>query len=151
MRIDFGGFLSEEGASGCTICLIFFPSNEAVGGSLYCVESDHPTLFLPDPDADPGVWTRVSTADVLVTGADALLLESTLKNRVKSPSTPGFDPFPFPRFSSLRLDSRGGVGGLTCAVGGGCGGFEAAADSTMAAASSVAVPLCCNPHRDSPY
>lgn len=71
LRIDFEGFLSEEGASGWTVRLIFCPSNEAVGGSLYSVDSDHPTFFFPAPD--PGVWTEDSTADVLVAGADTRL------------------------------------------------------------------------------
>lgn len=58
--MDFDGFRSEEGGSGCTACLICpLPSNDTSGGSLYSVQSANPTFFLEPPT----VWFGDSAED----------------------------------------------------------------------------------------
>jgi hypothetical protein len=80
------------------------PRPSKLGISLYCVASDHPTFFRVD---EPGETTGDSAEDCGVMFDNGFGLgEPPKKRRSISPG-----------FFSLRLDSRGGVGGLAARVG----------------------------------
>lgn len=131
------GLRSEEGGRRRTVCVIFLPSKEGVGGSLYCVEFDQRTFFfVPDPDPGASMSNSVEVSGVLVTGADT-------RRPLNLAWSNDFVCSGNVCLSCRLFDSRGGVGGRASKfeldVEDSC---KTAADSFMAAAAS-SVPVVC--------